>query len=54
MTATRRQKWISLLLAAIPAVVAVLLYLLLPLFPGFTETVMTAACSVRCRCRTAG
>lgn len=41
MTATRRQKWISLLLAAIPAVVAVLLYLLLPLFPGFTETVMT-------------
>lgn len=41
MTVTRRQKWISLLLAAIPAVVAVLLYLLLPLFPDFTETVMT-------------
>ncbi len=41
MNVTHRQNRISLLLAAVPAIVVVLLYLLLPLFPGFTETVMT-------------
>lgn len=41
MTVTRCPKWISLLPAAVPAVIAVALYLLLPLFPGFTETVVT-------------
>lgn len=41
MTESRRKKWISLALAALPAAVAVVLYVVLPLFPAFTETVVT-------------